>query len=61
MDAPEALQTCQNGTGGQYACGAEASAALRSMVDGRELRCEPRYIDRYRRTVRMARRCSLVA
>jgi endonuclease YncB( thermonuclease family) len=34
-----------------YAFGAEAAAALRRLVEGREIRCAPRYLDRFGRTV----------
>src|SRR5690242_21096223 len=51
MDAPEARQTCRDQERRAYPCGAEASAALRRLIDGLELRCEPRYLDRYSRTV----------
>src|SRR5689334_4323702 len=44
MDAPEAAQEC-------YACGTEAADAPRRLVQGHELRCEPRYPDRYGRIV----------
>jgi endonuclease YncB( thermonuclease family) len=51
MDAPEAAQDCRDDAGRRYACGAEAAGALRDLVEGHELRCEPRYADRYGRTV----------
>jgi endonuclease YncB( thermonuclease family) len=51
IDAPERDQTCRDQTGGAFACGAEATAELRQLIEGREIQCEPRYLDRYRRTV----------
>jgi endonuclease YncB( thermonuclease family) len=51
IDAPEAKQTCRDEAGQPFACGAEAAAALRRIVEGQQLRCVPRYLDRYGRTV----------
>jgi endonuclease YncB( thermonuclease family) len=51
IDAPEAKQTCRDEERRVFACGAEAAAALRRLVEGQSLRCEPRYLDRYGRTV----------
>src|SRR5262245_29184527 len=50
IDAPEAHQTCQRG-GQPWACGTEATKAMRTMVAGREIRCRAREQDRYGRTV----------
>jgi endonuclease YncB( thermonuclease family) len=51
MDAPEARQVCRDDVGRRYGCGAEAADALRRLSHGHELRCEPRYPDRYGRIV----------
>jgi endonuclease YncB( thermonuclease family) len=51
IDAPESRQTCRSEAWEPFQCGAEASATLRQMIEGRELRCDPLYLDRYRRTV----------
>lgn len=50
IDAPEYKQTCRVGLS-NWSCGADAAAALRGMVDGRQLRCLPRDRDVYGRTV----------
>ena len=50
VDAPEAGQTCGR-AGGDWACGAFATAALRGLVAGREVACEARGTDRYGRTL----------
>ena len=50
IDAPESRQTCRtNGRSGP--CGTVATAAMRSLVAGREIRCQARDQDRYGRTV----------
>ncbi|MGE4409612.1 MAG: thermonuclease family protein [Sphingobium sp.] len=52
IDAPESAQTCLDGTGQRYRCGARAAEALASLL-GRNGRvtCEARDLDRYGRTV----------
>jgi endonuclease YncB( thermonuclease family) len=50
IDAPERRQTCLRG-GLAWNCGADAAAALRAAVAGREVVCRPRDRDRYGRTV----------
>lgn len=50
MDAPEDQQTC-NRDGTAWACGKDASAFLRSLVDGRTVTCERQDTDRYGRMV----------
>src|SRR5262245_24695256 len=50
IDAPESRQTCRRG-GQDWACGAEATRVMRTMVAGREIRCRAREQDRYGRTV----------
>jgi endonuclease YncB( thermonuclease family) len=50
IDAPEAQQTCQL-KGSSWACGAAATGALRSMVDGKQITCQSMDKDVYGRTV----------
>jgi endonuclease YncB( thermonuclease family) len=40
IDAPERDQDCKDGQGKPWACGADATAALASLVNGRQVRCE---------------------
>ncbi len=51
IDAPEGRQTCRNAEGRDYRCGRAATAALRRLVGRSVVRCEPRDIDGYGRTV----------
>lgn len=51
VDAPEKAQTCKRPSGARWACGQAASAAMREMIAGQEVRCQARDRDRYRRTV----------
>jgi len=51
IDAPETKQTCRDGSNVVYLCGQAAAKALREMVQGNNVRCEPRDVDRYRRIV----------
>src|SRR2546430_10326063 len=50
IDAPEAQQNCYRGKQA-WACGTDATNAMKAMVAGRSVRCRPRTKDRYRRTV----------
>jgi endonuclease YncB( thermonuclease family) len=50
IDAPEFRQTCRK-SGRTWPCGRAATAVMRGMVAGREIRCRPREQDRYGRTV----------
>jgi len=50
IDAPEFRQTCHR-SGRTWPCGRAATAAMRTMVAGREIRCRAREQDRYGRTV----------
>ncbi|MBR0656331.1 thermonuclease family protein [Plastoroseomonas arctica] len=50
IDAPERDQSCTR-AGVAWRCGQQASAALATLLAGRELRCEPRDHDRYDRVV----------
>ena len=51
IDAPEAGQTCRRRLLGHWACGTDATNALARLVDGKALRCEPRGLDKYGRTL----------
>ena len=51
IDAPEGEQRCATPSGGQWACGAAATARLDALAGGRELRCLARDVDRYGRVV----------
>ena len=48
IDAPESKQTCFADKS-EYACGEAAAQALRDLISDREVRCEERGRDRYRR------------
>lgn len=50
IDAPEGAQTCQR-DGAEWACGDMAKRQLAELVDGKQLRCDQRHIDRYGRVV----------
>jgi endonuclease YncB( thermonuclease family) len=50
IDAPETAQTCTRRTG-TWSCGLAASAALSDLVRGRVVRCRPRGLDIYGRTL----------
>lgn len=51
IDAPEGNQVCRNAEGWEYACGDHATAAMVRMIEGRDVVCEERDIDRYGRIV----------
>jgi len=51
IDAPEQSQSCNARDGGTWACGSEATRALRGLIAGREVSCQPLTLDRYGRTV----------
>ncbi len=51
VDAPEADQTCENDTVGEYRCGQLATQTLRRLIDGRPVSCRQRDRDRYLRIV----------
>ncbi len=55
IDAPETKQPCLNGSNVVYLCGQAATKALREMVRGKDVRCEPRDRDRYGRVVAVCR------
>lgn len=51
IDAPELEQMCLDAQGRDWPCGRQASAQLRSRVRGHDLRCQPKSIDKYGRTL----------
>jgi endonuclease YncB( thermonuclease family) len=52
IDAPEVGQTCGSATTGLlWRCGTEASGALSRFIRGKDVRCEPRGLDKYGRTL----------
>jgi endonuclease YncB( thermonuclease family) len=51
IDAPEAGQTCKRRWFGWWACGHEATAALRRLTEGHSVSCEPRGTDKYSRVL----------
>ncbi len=55
IDAPELQQTCGTPAGADWACGAEAREALRTLAAG-SIDCEPSGTDRYGRTLATCRR-----
>lgn len=50
IDSPESHQTCTRAAV-PYPCGEYATAAMRVLVDGKDVRCEPKAMDKYHRTV----------
>ncbi len=54
IDAPESRQACR-AAGVDYPCGQRATAHLRTLVAGREVRCVPRARDRWGRVVAVCR------
>ena len=51
IDAPESNQTCKRVTGEDWACGTEATHAMRVMADGRDVVCRNNGLDKYGRTL----------
>lgn len=51
IDAPEAGQTCGNASGGQWPCGRAAIQSLRAQIGDRDVTCERRGEDKYKRTL----------
>ena len=51
IDAPEASQTCLTRLGQPWPCGTKATNELARLVDGRQVRCEDRGLDKYNRTL----------
>lgn len=50
IDAPEGSQTCER-DGQPYACGTASTRALQALAEGRDLLCEWRDTDRFKRLV----------
>jgi len=50
IDAPERRQTCWRASG-EFRCGLRATAVLRAIVGGRDVRCVEKGRDRYRRVL----------
>ena len=48
IDAPESRQQCQDRTGEPWACGTEATRALKDLVDNDTIECKGSGTDRYR-------------
>jgi endonuclease YncB( thermonuclease family) len=52
IDAPESRQLCQNASGKDYRCGADAANALSAWLDrSQPVRCEAQGRDRYKRII----------
>lgn len=54
IDAPETAQQCRRSSGGAtllYSCGRDARDALKRIIGGAAVTCDPRDRDRYGRTV----------
>jgi endonuclease YncB( thermonuclease family) len=51
IDAPESEQTCLDAKGSGWACGKAAASALREHIRGRELTCQRKALDKYKRVV----------
>ena len=51
IDAPEATQDCPRASGGEWACGKDATALLDDLAGGQEVVCVARYQDGYGRIV----------
>jgi endonuclease YncB( thermonuclease family) len=50
IDAPESRQSCSV-SGRRYACGQQATEALKQLIGGNPVSCEEKDIDRYKRLV----------
>lgn len=51
IDAPESSQTCTEVNGAPWRCGAAAANALSAFIGVRNVQCQSRGTDQYRRTV----------
>ena len=51
IDAPESKQTCRDKSNVVYLCGQTVTKALRDLVRDKDISCEQRDIDRYKRVV----------
>lgn len=51
IDAPEAAQVCKARGGKNWACGKAATKHLQKLVQGKDITCHRRDVDRYGRTI----------
>lgn len=51
IDAPEEGQTCRRANGRTWACGVEATGALKALVHGKAVRCRHLEFDAYGRSI----------
>ena len=51
IDAPETAQTCGRKWFGSWPCGTAATEALAKLIGSKPVRCEPRGLDKYGRTL----------
>jgi endonuclease YncB( thermonuclease family) len=55
IDAPESRQTCEGRDGQTYECGRDSTAVMVELTRDRDLTCDNRGNDRYRRVVAVCR------
>jgi len=51
IDAPELEQTCADPKGQTWPCGRSASRAVRTHLQGHDVRCEPKGLDQFKRVL----------
>jgi endonuclease YncB( thermonuclease family) len=51
IDAPELAQTCESVTGQSWPCGRSAVSALKRLIGNKQISCDPRGQDKYRRVL----------
>lgn len=51
IDAPELEQSCTDVNGQSWTCGRAATRALRSHVQGHDLKCDPKGLDQFKRVL----------
>ena len=51
IDAPETAQTCARREGGTWPCGQESTKGLASLIDGKQVSCTDRGLDKYGRVL----------
>jgi endonuclease YncB( thermonuclease family) len=51
IDAPEREQTCADARGQTWSCGRSALQAVRTHVQGHDLKCEPKGLDQFKRVL----------
>lgn len=51
IDAPEGKQTCKDAKGAAYRCGLISAQALDALILGKDVSCEQRDVDKYKRPV----------